>query len=98
MVTQILANYMSPSYVQWRRFRLESFIAARHSETISTQIASYAMNARRTILQAAEKAPADAAIRLDTGMSSRSTVIGLSIFEIVDPTITTLDWRWLPVR
>ena len=98
MVTQILVNYMSPSYVQWRRFRLESFIAARHSEAVSAQIAGYAVIARRTILQAAEKAPADAAIRIDTGMSSRSTVIGLSIFEIVDPTITTLDWRWLPVR
>ncbi len=98
MVTQILSNYMSPSYVQWRRFRLESFIAARHSEAISTQIAGYAANARSTILQAAEKAPANAAIRLDTGMSSRSTVIGLSIFEIVDPTIASLDWRWVPVR
>jgi len=48
--------------------------------------------------KSAEKAPVNAAIRPDTGMSSRSTVIGLSIFEIVDPTITTLDWRWLPVR
>ena len=43
-------------------------------------------------------APANAAIRLDTGMSSRSTVIGLSICEIADPTIATLDWRWVPVR
>jgi len=98
MVTQILTNYMSPSYVQWRRFRLEAFIAARHSDAVSEQIASYAANARRTILQAAENAPAHADIRPDTGMSSRATVIGLSIFEIVDPTITSLDWRWVPVR
>jgi hypothetical protein len=98
MVTQILTNYMSPSYVQWRRFRLEAFIAARHSDAVSEQIAGYASIARRTILQAAENAPAHADIRPDTGMSSRSTVIGLSIFEIVDPTITSLDWRWLPVR
>lgn len=98
MVTQILTNYMSPSYVQWRRFRLEAFIAARHSDAVSDQIAGYAAIARRTILQAAENAPAHADIRPDTGMSSRSTVIGLSIFEIVDPTITSLDWRWVPVR
>jgi AcrR family transcriptional regulator len=98
MVTQILTNYMSPSFVQWRRFRLESFIAARHSEAVSAQIAGYAMNARNTIMQAAAKAPSDADIRLDTGMSSRATVIGLSIFEIVDPTIIGLDWRWVPVR
>ena len=98
MVTQILTNYMSPSYVQWRRFRLEAFIAARHSDAVSEQIASYAAIARRTILQAAENAPAHADIRPDTGMSSRATVIGLSIFEIVDPTITSLDWRWVPVR
>lgn len=98
LVTQILTNYMSPSYVQWRRFRLESFIAARHSESVSTQIAGYALQARRTILQAAASAPADAAIRMNTGMSARSTVIGLSIFEIVDPSITSLDWRWVPVR
>lgn len=98
MVTQILANYMSPSYTQWRRFRLESFIAARHSEAVSQQIAGYAAQARHTILQAAQRAPLTADIRPDTGMSSRSTVIGLSIFEIVDPTITALDWRWVPVR
>jgi AcrR family transcriptional regulator len=98
MVTQILTNYMSPSYVQWRRFRLEAFIAARHSDAVSEQIASYAAIARRTILQAAENAPTHADIRPDTGMSSRATVIGLSIFEIVDPTITSLDWRWVPVR
>ena len=98
MVTQILTNYMSPSYVQWRRFRLEAFIAARHSDAVSEQIAGYAAIARRTILQAAENAPAHADIRPDTGMSSRATVIGLSIFEIVDPTITSLDWRWVPVR
>jgi hypothetical protein len=89
---------MSPSFVQWRRFRLESFIAARHSEAVSAQIAGYATNARNTIMQAAAKAPSDADIRLDTGMSSRATVIGLSIFEIVDPTIIGLDWRWVPVR
>lgn len=98
MVTQILANYMSPSYVQWRRFRLESFVAARHSESVSNQLAGYAIHARHTILQAAEMAPEYAAIRLDTGMSARSTVIGLSIFEIIDPTIAGLDWRWVPVR
>ena len=98
MVTQILANYMSPSNTQWRRFRLESFIAARHSDAVSEQIAGYAAQARHTILQAAHNAPSDAAIRLDTGMSSRSTVIGLSICEIADPTIATLDWRWVPVR
>ena len=98
MVTEILTNYMSPSYKQWRQFRLECLIAARHSPDVAQQLGTYAARARAVIFEAASKAPQQAAIRLDTGMSARASVIGLSIMEIVDPTIQQLDWRWVPVR
>ena len=98
MVGDILRNYMSDNLEQWRRFRLETVVAARHNPMIAEQIAFYAQNARHTILEAATRAPVRAAIRPDTGLSSRSGVLGLSIMEIVDPTIRTLDWRWIPLR
>lgn len=98
MVTEILTNYMSPSYKQWRQFRLECLIAARHSPDVAQQLGTYAARARAVIFDAASKAPQQATIRLDTGMSARASVIGLSIMEIVDPTIQQLDWRWVPVR
>jgi AcrR family transcriptional regulator len=97
MITDILANYMSPSFEQWRRFRLESLIAARHSTAIVEQLGVYAMQARQTIAKAAANAPAHAAIRPDTGLSARASVLGLSVLEIVDPTIRQLDWRWIPL-
>ena len=98
MVGDILRNYMSDNLEQWRRFRLETVVAARHNPMIAEQIAFYAQNARHAILEAATRAPARAAIRPDTGLSSRSGVLGLSIMEIVDPTIRSLDWRWIPLR
>ena len=97
MITDILANYMSPSFEQWRRFRLESLIAARHSTAIVEQLGVYAMQARQTIAKAAANAPSHAAIRPDTGLSARASVLGLSVLEIVDPTIRQLDWRWIPL-
>lgn len=97
MVTEILTQYMSPSYNQWRRFRLESLIAARHSFAIASQLGNYATNTQEILLRASQQAPAHAAIRPETGLSARASVIGLSIVEIVDPTICKLDWRWVPV-
>ena len=96
MITSILANYMSPSLEQWRRFRLESLVAARHSPVIAEQLGVYTMQARQTIIRAAANAPSHATIRPDTGLSARASVLGLSILEIVDPTIRQLDWRWIP--
>jgi len=97
MVTEILSQYMSPSYNQWRRFRLESLIAARHSSAIASQLGLYATNTQEILLRASQQAPANAAIRSETGLSARASVIGLSIVEIVDPTICNLDFRWVPV-
>ncbi len=98
MITEILTNYMSDSYKQWRQFRLECLIAARHSPDVAQQLTTYATRARTMIFESASRAPQQATIRLDTGMSARAGVIGLSIMEIVDPTICQLDWRWVPVR
>lgn len=96
-VTEILSQYMSPSYNQWRRFRLESLIAARHSLAIASQLSTYATQTQEILLRASQQAPAHAAIRPETGLSARASVIGLSIVEIIDPTICNLDWRWVPV-
>lgn len=98
MVTEILTTYMSGSFKQWRQFRLECLIAARHSIDVAQQLETYASHARSMIIDAAKRAPQNATIRPDTGMSARASVIGLSILEIVDPTIQLLDWRWIPVR
>jgi AcrR family transcriptional regulator len=97
MVTEILTQYMSPSYSQWRRFRLEALIAARHSYSIAAQLGSYATNTQEILLRASQQAPVHAAIRPETGLSARASVIGLSIVEIIDPTVCSLDWRWVPV-
>lgn len=96
-VTEILTRYMSPSYGQWRRFRLECLIAARHSTSIAQQLGAYATTNQKALLRASTSAPATAGIRPETGLSARASVLGLSILEIVDPSICSLDWRWIPV-
>ncbi len=96
-VTEILTQYMSPSYSQWRRFRLECLIAARHSPSIARQVGTYAAANQQALLRASQAAPPNAGIRPETGLSARASVLGLSILEIVDPTICNLDWRWVPV-
>lgn len=96
-VTEILTQYMSPSYSQWRRFRLECLIAARHSPSIARQVGTYAAANQQALLRASQAAPPHAGIRPETGLSARASVLGLSILEIVDPTICNLDWRWVPV-
>lgn len=98
MVTEILTSYMSPSFRQWRQFRLECLVAARHSTEIARQLGTYTAQARSMIVEAASRAPDNATIRPDTGLSARASVIGLSMLENVDPTIQMLDWRWVPVR
>lgn len=98
MVTEILTSYMSPSFRQWRQFRLECLVAARHSPEIARQLGTYTAQARSMIVEAASRAPDNATIRPDTGLSARASVIGLSMLENVDPTIQMLDWRWVPVR
>lgn len=97
VITGILSNYMSPSYEQWRRFRLECVIAARHSPPIASQLGAYAANSRRSLMNAATKASGAGAFQSATGLAGRAAVFGLSIFEIVDPTIRQLDFRWIPV-
>lgn len=97
MVTEILSQYMSPSYQQWRRFRLECIVAARHSQSVAQQLGSYSSLTQEELLRASALAPANAGIRPETGLSARASVIGLSILEIVDPTICNLDWRWVPL-
>lgn len=97
-VASILSTYMSPSYEQWRRFRLESIVAARHSPAIARQLGMYAENSRQTLMAAAAKASHSAAFRPATGLAGRAAVFGLSILEVVDPTVRQLDWRWIPVQ
>ena len=97
-ITSILADYMSPHLEQWRRFRLECLVAARHSPSVAKRLLRYASMARESLLEAAMRAPATASIRIDTGIPARATVIGLGIVDIIDPTVSRLDWRWLPVR
>ena len=88
---------MTPSYSQWRRFRLECLIAARHSPSIAHQLGLYATVNQQALLRASRDAPPTAGIRPETGLSARASVLGLSILEIVDPSICNLDWRWVPV-
>lgn len=97
-ISRIIVDNMGTDHAQWRGFRLECLVAARHSPAVARQLARYASGARERIIEASLRAPAAATLRPDTGVSARSSVTGLSVVECIDPTVAALDWRWLPVE
>lgn len=97
-VSSILSNYMADQLAQWRRFRLETLVAARHTPSISRQLVQYANLARQSLTSAVERSNGAAKLNFDTSISARASITGLAIMEIADPTITQLDWRWVPMR
>ena len=97
-VSSILGNYMANHHAQWRRFRLETLVAARHTPSIARQLAQYANLARQSLTSAVERSNGTAKLSFDTSISARASITGLAIMEIADPTITQLDWRWVPMR
>ena len=92
----ILTASLSPSYAQWRRFRIEALVAARHSQSIAIRLFQLTNNARNTLAGATNQAKLRD-IAIDPTMPGRAAVIGLAIMEHVDPTITSLNWNWMPI-
>lgn len=95
-IAGIVSASMSPSYSQWRRFRVEALVAARHSESIAVRLFQLTVDARKTLNESmTETSFRDRAI--DPTLPGRASVIGLAIMEHLDPTITSLDWSWVSV-
>ena len=97
-VSSILRNHMSEDNAQWRRFRLECLVAARHSPAIARMLSSYANLARTSLLRAMSRRVSPGLITPDASLSARASINGLALVELMDPTIVGLDWRWMPLR
>jgi len=97
-VSAILRTHMSEDNAQWRRFRLECLVAARHSPAIARRLSSYANLARTSLLRAMSHRVSPGLITPDASLSARSSINGLALVELMDPTIGSLDWRWMPLR
>lgn len=97
-VSAILRRHMSDDNAQWRRFRLECLVAARHSTGIARMLSTYANGARTSLRRAMAERVTPSLITPDASLSARASINGLAIVELMDPTITALDWRWMPLR
>lgn len=97
-VAAILRAHMAPENSQWRRFRLECLVAARHSPSLARQLATYAEFARNTLVKAMSRRTSPGLLPNDRSLSARASISGLALVEITDPTVTQLDWRWVPIR
>lgn len=97
-VSAILRAHMAPENAQWRKFRLECLVAARHSPALARQLATYADFARNTLVEAMKRRTTPGLLRPDASLSARASIAGLALVEIIDPSIVDLDWRWVPMR
>ncbi|MGA0862331.1 MAG: TetR/AcrR family transcriptional regulator [Ilumatobacteraceae bacterium] len=97
-VSSILRTHMAPENAQWRRFRLECLVSARHSPGLARQLGTYAEFARNTLVSAMERRTSPGLLPNDTSLSARASIAGLALVEVVDPSVASLDWRWIPIR
>lgn len=97
-LSAILRRHMSGDNAQWRRFRLECLVAARHSTAIARMLSTYAHVARTSLRRAMTDRVSPGLITPDASLSARASINGLAIVELLDPTVAALDWRWMPLR
>ena len=90
-MSRTLRQSLSADHDQWRAFRIEYLVAARHSPALARLIEDFNVD---TI----EGANATIPNGLLRGVPARGTIVGLSIFATVDPTISSLDWSWFPIN
>ncbi|MFM8825907.1 MAG: TetR/AcrR family transcriptional regulator [Actinomycetota bacterium] len=85
-----LRAYLSPGLRQWRLFRIELLVAARHAPGLSRLLDEYGHD-EMDELATRFRAP------LLQSVPARGTIVGLALLETVDPTVSALEWRWFPV-
>ena len=85
-----LTEYLSTDHDQWRLFRLECLVAARHSPALARMIEDFNVD---TI----EGLNANMPMNLLRTIPARGTVAGLAILATVDRTMSELTWNWFPI-
>lgn len=85
-----LRQSLSDAHAQWRNFRIEYLVAARHSPALARLVEDFNVD---TI----EGANASSPLKLLRGIPSRGTIVGLAVMATVDPTICRLEWNWFPI-
>lgn len=81
---------LSPENDQWRAFRIEYLVAARHSPALARLVEEFNVD---TIEGANASVPGG----LLRGIPARGTIIGLAVMATVDPSISRLGWNWFPI-
>ena len=94
MTASIVAGYLGPLRREWRRFRIEAHLAARHhtvaAETLD-RIQEHAKNDYMTALgarTARERRELDIIAR-----TAQLTPVGLAFADLLIPGIPAIDWR-----
>lgn len=85
-----LRQSLSDAHAQWRNFRIEYLVAARHSPALARLVEDFNVD---TI----EGANASSSRKLLRGVPARGTIVGLAVMATVDPTICRLGWNWFPI-
>lgn len=54
--------------------------------------------ARTWLLRTMSQRVSPGPVTPDASVSAHSSIDGLALVELMDPTIVSLDWRWMPLR
>ena len=90
----IVGGYLSQPREQWRRFRIETQLAARHHRRIAATVHHVQEEALREYLEALGARTPEAQEALDIlGRFVHLTPIGLAFVDLVLPGLQAIDWR-----
>jgi AcrR family transcriptional regulator len=91
---RIVGGYLSQTREQWRRFRIETQLAARHHPRIAATVNHVQEEALREYLEALGARTPEAQDALDIlGRFVHLTPIGLAFVDLVLPGLQAIDWR-----
>ena len=91
---RIFAGYLSAPRRQWRLFRIESQLAARHRPRIAATVDRVQEDGLREYLDAIGARTPEERDALDMlARSAQLTPIGLSFVDLVVPGLQSVDWR-----
>lgn len=85
-----ITRFLSPAHDQWRLFRIECLVAARHSPALARMIEDFNAD---TLVGLNANLPGS----LLSTVPARGTVAGLSVLATVDRTVCDLPWEWFPI-
>lgn len=94
LTAQTVASFLLPSRREWRRFRIEAYLAARTHPHVATTLDRVQEHAKREYVTAVGARTQKERRDLDIlARSAQLTPVGLAFADLLIPGVPAIDWR-----